>query len=189
MSRSAAPCTMVQWWCEQASEERAALEGALWRARCTGCLGGRGSLDASKPASEGRQPGWGCHGSGDSDSAGRKVSTPRKPGKGEVQFSEFGSSPGGALPMLTRWRRILRTSEGSVMTAIRLIAFSQRGQIAEVVPEHAREGAGSSFGIGWSVRGCRRCNRLHRSEKRSETPRRFRQQDQGDQANGPRPPG
>jgi hypothetical protein len=45
-----------------------------------------------------------------------------------VQFSALGSSPGDALPILTRWRRILRTSAGSVMIAMRFISDPHRGQ-------------------------------------------------------------
>jgi len=45
-----------------------------------------------------------------------------------VQFSALGSSPGGALPILSRWRRILRTSGGSVMSAMSFISEPHRGQ-------------------------------------------------------------
>ena len=46
----------------------------------------------------------------------------------EIQFSVLGSSPGGALPILTRRRRIVRTSAESVMTAMSLISEPHRGQ-------------------------------------------------------------
>ena len=39
-------------------------------------------------------------------------------------------SPGGALPILMRWRRILATSAGLVMTAMSFISDRQRGQIS-----------------------------------------------------------
>lgn len=47
----------------------------------------------------------------------------------ESHFRELGSRPGGGLAILMRWRRILRTSEGSVMTAMSFISDPQRGHI------------------------------------------------------------
>ena len=49
--------------------------------------------------------------------------------RGRDQFSELESSPGGALPILRRWRRILRTSGGSVMSAMSFISDPQWAQI------------------------------------------------------------
>jgi hypothetical protein len=49
--------------------------------------------------------------------------------RGRDQFNELESSPGGALPILRRWRRILRTSGGSVMTAMSFISDPQWAQI------------------------------------------------------------
>jgi len=50
-------------------------------------------------------------------------------GKGtDSQLSEAGSNPGGERPILTRWRRIFRTSSGTVMTARIRIGAEQRGQ-------------------------------------------------------------
>jgi hypothetical protein len=40
----------------------------------------------------------------------------------------LGSSPGGTRPILSRWRRILRTPAESVMTAMSLISDPHRGQ-------------------------------------------------------------
>jgi hypothetical protein len=48
----------------------------------------------------------------------------------EFHFSALASSPGGALPILSRWRRIVRTSAGSMMTAMSLISEPHRGQRA-----------------------------------------------------------
>ena len=45
-----------------------------------------------------------------------------------AQSRELESKPGGALPILMRWRRILQTSEGSVTTAMSFISDPQRGR-------------------------------------------------------------
>jgi hypothetical protein len=48
--------------------------------------------------------------------------------EGLSQRRELGSRSGGALPVLMRWRRILRTSAGSMMTAMSFISQPHRGQ-------------------------------------------------------------
>jgi hypothetical protein len=45
------------------------------------------------------------------------------------QFSDAGSRPGGGFAILTRWRRILSTCGGSVMTASTLMGWPQREQV------------------------------------------------------------
>jgi hypothetical protein len=68
--------------------------------------------------------------------ARRKVSIRMaRGGCGEVQFSAHRSSPGGALPILSRWCRIVRTSAGSVISAMSLNSDPHRGQSKESTSE------------------------------------------------------
>jgi len=46
----------------------------------------------------------------------------RQQESGGVQFNDAASDPGGALPISRRWRRVLRTSTGSVIKAMTFVS-------------------------------------------------------------------
>ena len=91
-----------------------------------------------------------------------------------VQLTADGSSPGGAAPVLIRWRRILRTWWGSVMTGRTRMGEPQRLQEFDQEicrGEQARVGPEVRIGLHWVAGGgVRECEAGSVATLRGERP-------------------